>query len=128
MKATPIDLTKAFASLPPLPRRTPESLSDEPENAFAALSELGNGGVFVSSFAGKTPWERHPGDELVLVMEGHAELILLVDGREERKTLSEGHFMVVPENTWHRFETTGLRVFGVTPQPTETSSEERPPT
>ncbi|MEM7272405.1 MAG: cupin domain-containing protein [Actinomycetota bacterium] len=128
MKATPIDLPEAFANLPPVAAGTPPVVPDEVENAFAMLSEFGNGGVFATSFSGKTPWERHRGDELVLVIEGQGELILLIDDEEERRELSKGQLIIVPEKTWHRFETTGLQVLGVTPQPTETSAERRPQT
>ncbi|MEM9564249.1 MAG: cupin domain-containing protein [Actinomycetota bacterium] len=128
MKATPIDLAEAFATLAPLRQRDLDAVDEELESSFAVLGEIGTGGVFVTSFAGKTPWERHPGDELVLVMEGQAELILFIEDREERASLSGGQLIIVPANTWHRFETAGVRVVGVTPQPTETSSQTRPPT
>ncbi|MEM9893541.1 MAG: cupin domain-containing protein [Actinomycetota bacterium] len=82
----------------------------------------------MSSFSGDTPWERHHRDELLLVLDGEAKLVLLNDGREQPTRLSKGRFLVVPANTWHRFETPGIRVLGLTPQPTETCPNDRLPT
>ncbi|MEM9621121.1 MAG: cupin domain-containing protein [Pseudomonadota bacterium] len=117
MKATPINIADTFSTMP----------TAEDANSFAMLSELGNGGVFAASFSGHTPWERHLGDELVFVQEGKTDLILLLEDKEVRATLAAGQLLVVPERTWHRFETDGVRIIGVTPQPTETSSAQRPP-
>ncbi|MEM8766298.1 MAG: cupin domain-containing protein [Pseudomonadota bacterium] len=126
MKATAIDISGTFSAMPALPKMVAMVAADD-ANSFALLSEFGSGGVFAASFSGHTPWERHPGDELVVVQEGAADLILLVDDEELRLTLAAGQLVVVPEGTWHRFETEGVRVIGVTPQPTETSLEKRPP-
>lgn len=125
MKATPIDLSKAFSELTSLSEIKATDPAELPASS-SKLSDIGDAGLFVTSFAGKTPWERHPGDELVLVREGHADLILLIDDEEVRLTLSTGQLIVVPINTWHRFETDGVSVVGVTPQPTEVSWDEKP--
>ncbi len=126
MKAKPIDITGTFSGMPPLPN-TVAMVAAEDAGSFAMLSEFGSGGVFAASFAGNTPWERHPGDELVVVQQGEANLFLLIDGNEVCVALTPGHLIVVPEKTWHRFETPGIRVIGITPQPTETCMEDRPP-
>lgn len=126
MKAAAIDIAGSFSEMPPLRSTTVVDASDE-ASAFTMLSEFGNGGVFASSFSGKTPWERHPGDELVVVHQGEAVLVLLVDGDEITRTLGAGQLFVVPALVWHRFETTGVRTISVTPQPTETSGERYPP-
>ena len=127
MKGTAIDISGTFSKMPALPNMVAMVAAGD-ANSFAMLSEFGNGGVFAASFAGHTPWQRHPGDELVVVQEGETDLILLIDDKEVRVTLAAGQLLIVPERTWHRFETDGVRVIGVTPQPTETSLEERPPT
>lgn len=48
-------------------------------------------------------WEIHPaGDEIVLLIAGEADLVLDLDGREERRPLrSPGDFVVVPRGVWH---------------------------
>ncbi|MEM7327018.1 MAG: cupin domain-containing protein, partial [Actinomycetota bacterium] len=95
--------------------------------SFRLLGRLHDRGLFVSTFSGDTPWERHGADELLLILEGEAKLVLLTDGHEHPTQLSKGQFLVVPENTWHRFETPGIRILGLTPQPTETSSTDQLP-
>ena len=84
------------------------------------LSEFRDGGAFVSTFAGNSEWERHTnGDELVFAVEGNTDLILFVKGEEVRTTLNEGSLFVIPKNTWHRFETNGVKLLTLTPQPTD---------
>ena len=48
-------------------------------------------------------WERHPaGEELVMLLDGDADLILETDGGETRVTLDQpGSYVLVPANTWH---------------------------
>ncbi len=92
------------------------------------LSEYRDGGAFVATFAGNSEWERHVnGDELVFAVEGETELILFIDGEEARNTLQEGELLIVPQNTWHRFETAGVKIFTLTPQPTDHYSGQLPP-
>ena len=84
------------------------------------LSEYRDGGAFVSTFAGNSEWERHAsGDELVFAVEGKTDLILFIDGEESRNTLKQGELLIVPQNTWHRFETAGVKILTLTPQPTD---------
>ena len=65
--------------------------------------------------------ERHPvGDEIVAVVEGATTMFMLIDGDEVAHTMGPGEVVVVPQNTWHRFETPdGVKVATVTPQPTD---------
>jgi len=65
-------------------------------------------------------------DQLVSTIEGQTVLILFVDGTEQRKTLDEGSLIVVPGGTWHRFETAGVKILTLTPQPTDHCSGEIP--
>jgi len=58
------------------------------------------------------------------VVEGETTLILLVEGKEIPNTLGQGELLVVPKNTWHRFETSkAVKIMSVTPQPTDYSIE-----
>jgi quercetin dioxygenase-like cupin family protein len=124
-KATPISIEDAFAKLKFLSHRTPETTREAAKEAFATLSEYRDGGVFIAHYAGNSEWERHPkGDELVFVVAGDTTLILLSNGNEVANTLRAGEFLVVPKNTWHRFETPmGVKVMAVTPQPSDHSVE-----
>ncbi len=115
---TPKSLDEAFAALQFLPDRTPEIADGE----FAALvAPCGDGGVFVAHYAGDSEWERHPvGDEIVAVVEGETTMFLLVDGEEVSHTMGAGELIVVPQSTWHRFESPGpVKVITFTPQPTD---------
>ncbi|MDH3689662.1 MAG: cupin domain-containing protein [Gammaproteobacteria bacterium] len=124
-KATPISIKAAFTQLKFLSNRTPETTDEHAKDAFATLSKYRDGGVFIGHYAGNSQWERHSnGDEIVLVVEGETTLILLSDSNEVPNALREGEFLVVPKNTWHRFETPkGVKVMAVTPQPTDHSIE-----
>jgi len=124
-KATAISIDAAFSQLKFLGDRTPETTEEEAEDAFAMLSEYRDGGVFIGHYAGDSEWERHAnGDEIVFVIEGETTLILLVDSSEVSNTLRQGELLVVPGNTWHRFETPkAVKVMTVTPQPTDHSIE-----
>ncbi|MDD1793786.1 cupin domain-containing protein [Enterovibrio sp. ZSDZ42] len=125
MKGTRINLTHAFEKVSFLQGRTPEhALSNEGEEAFATLSPYRDGGVFIAYYDGKSEWERHPGDELVQIIEGQTTVFLLENGEERPVSLSAGEMIVVPEMVWHRFDTpNGVKVLTITPQPTEHSIE-----
>ncbi|MEM1415384.1 MAG: cupin domain-containing protein [Myxococcota bacterium] len=119
-KATPIDVQGSFAEVRCNATRTPTTTEDEARGSFAVLSGYRDGGVFIAHFAGTSEWERHPkGDELVQVVEGETELLLWVEGAEQRHRLAAGELLIVPANTWHRFETPGVKLLTVTPQPTD---------
>ena len=124
-KATPISIEVTFGRLSFLANRTPETSDEEAEGAFAMLSEYRDGGIFIGHYAGNSEWERHSnGDEIVFVVEGGTTLILLVGGKEIPNTLGRGELLVVPKNTWHRFETSkAVKIMSVTPQPTDHSIE-----
>ncbi len=124
-KATPISIGPAFERLKFLANRTPETSEEEADGAFAMLSEYRDGGVFIGHYAGNSEWERHSnGDEIVFVVEGETTLILLVEDKEIPNTLGQGELLVVPKNTWHRFETSkAVKIMSVTPQPTDHSIE-----
>ena len=58
-----------------------------------------------------------------MVAEGSTTLVLLSGGQEERTPLNGGQLVVVPQNTWHRFESPEpVKVMTVTPQPTDHSA------
>ena len=92
---------------------------------FSELTTYRDGAMYVGHYAGNSAWERHPsGDEVVYILEGETTLILLNEGQEEPKRLKAGDLLIVPQNTWHRFETPdGVKVMTVTPLPEEHSIE-----
>ena len=53
-----------------------------------------------------------------MVLEGETTLILLEESGEKPNLLRKGEMLVVPVNTWHRFETPdGVKIMSVTPEP-----------
>ena len=117
----PISIENAIAALTFLSDRTPTTTADESADAFARLSDYRDGGVFVGHWAGSSEWERHSvGDEIVMVLDGETTLTFLADDNEQFNRLRAGDLVVVPQGTWHRFETPdGVKVLSVTPQPTD---------
>lgn len=119
-------LKDAFTEIEYLPNRTPEmAFSGGAEKAFAELSTYRDGSIYAGFYSGDSEWERHSnGDEIVLVLEGSTNLVLIVSGQEERFYLKAHELLVVPKNTWHKFEQSiKLKVMTVTPQPTDHSLE-----
>ena len=48
-------------------------------------------------------WERHPaGEEILTLLSGEMELVLDMDGGEQRTVLKAGETFIVPRGTWHR--------------------------
>jgi mannose-6-phosphate isomerase-like protein (cupin superfamily) len=125
----PRSIAEAIDRLTFYGEREPTTADEDMAEAFARLAPYRDGAVFVAHWAGTSEWERHPaGDEIVMVVGGETTLFLLRDGVEQANPLRAGELLVVPEGTWHRFETpVGVRVLSVTPQPTEHRSE-RPDT
>ncbi len=120
--ATAFSLNEEFEKLTFLPDRRPDTKA---AGWFSELSAYRDGAIFIVHYAGNGEWERHPkADEIVLVVEGETTLVLLVNSREIRTPLRQGQLIVVPQNTWHRFESpTAVKVLTVTPQPTDHSAD-----
>ena len=48
-------------------------------------------------------WERHPaGEEILTLLSGEMELVLDVEGGEQRTVLRAGETFIVPRGIWHR--------------------------
>ncbi len=122
-KSTVISLDKGFDSLTFMKGRTPTSTSADKDKSFCRLSDYRDGGIFLAYYSGNSDWERHSnGDEIVMVIEGVTTLFLLEGSVEMPNQLGAGELIVVPVNTWHRFESPdGVKVMTVTPQPTDHS-------
>ena len=119
-----VDIAAELAKLPPLRNRTPQTPQDVADAAFAMIAPFRGDGVFVGSFDGTGPWERHAnGDEIVQIVSGTCTLTVLTDNDSRALDLKAGMLTVVPKGLWHRFEAPdGVAVMTVTPQPTEESA------
>jgi mannose-6-phosphate isomerase-like protein (cupin superfamily) len=117
----PISVAAALGELSFLADRTPTTTDEEAAGAFALLADYRDGGIFVGHWAGRSEWERHGvADEIVVVLEGETTITFRTDEGERSAPLRAHDMVVVPKGTWHRFDTPdGVRLFSVTPQPTE---------
>ena len=122
-KSIPISLPQEFDQLRFVGNRKPNSSEAELQAAFAQLAAYRDGGIFIGHYAGKSAWERHAkGDEIVFVVDGETTLTLLTKDGEMSHDMGAGDLLVVPRNTWHRFETPReVKILTATPQPTEHS-------
>ena len=118
---TVIDINAEFGKLRTLRGRTPETPEAEREGAFAKLAPYRDGGMFAAKFSGESAWERHPnGDEIVQIVEGATIVHLMTADGPQSVALKAGMVIIVPQNTWHRFEAPdGVSLVTATPQPTE---------
>ena len=116
-----IDLKAEFARLKMLQGRTPTSSDADREGAFGRVAPYRDGAIFTAKFAGTSAWERHPGDEIVQIVDGATTLHLITEqGERHSMTLNAGMLIVVPSGAWHQFEAPeGVCVMTATPQPTE---------
>ena len=79
-------------------------LADLPKMEFQELARFNQGhvGVFWCT-AGTSPWERHPDDdELLHVLEGEVEIIVMSDDGPTPTLVRAGSCFVVPRGLWHR--------------------------
>ncbi len=122
-KSVPISISQAFDTIKFLPNRT--SAANGNNDGFCTLVPYRDGSIFLAHYAGSSEWERHTnGDEMVMVMEGETTLILLQYGEEIANFMPQGTLLVVPKNSWHRFESPkGVKIMTITPQPTDHSVE-----
>lgn len=79
------------------------------ELAAGKLPELDQGRL-MTGFTFSEPWtmwERHPaGEELVMLLEGVATLVLEEDGQQRTVELSQpGSYVLVPQGVWHTART-----------------------
>lgn len=118
---TIIDLSIELAKLTMLRGRTPQTTRAEREGTAAQLAPYRDGAIFTGKFSGKGAWERHRnGGELVQIIDGAATLYLATEDGPQSVTLSAGMIAIVPQGTWHRFESPdGVTLMTATPQPTD---------
>ncbi|MEM6253461.1 MAG: cupin domain-containing protein [Cyanobacteria bacterium P01_D01_bin.156] len=80
----------------------------------------------VTHFSGLTPWECHPQDELLYVLDGSVEVTLWHETDPETSIVSAGDMCVVPKGVWHRqISRPAARLLFITGD-TEVSYDERP--
>lgn len=85
-----------------LPFRLATALGDLPDRGSRFLTSLNECTVGVSRMAGASHWECHPGDELLHVLEGDAEVETAIAGRTVHTALPQGSLLICPAGLWHR--------------------------
>lgn len=102
----PIDLTEGYVDLRPDNRADALAVDADfwPE-LIAGRRSLSDGRLLCAFAFEKDwdSWERHPaGDEMVILLTGHAEMVMEVEGAEQRMILDKpGQCCFVPRNAWH---------------------------
>jgi mannose-6-phosphate isomerase-like protein (cupin superfamily) len=120
---TIVDLKSEIGKLNLLRGRTPQMTEAErrPSGAFATFAPYRDGNIYGARFSGAGAWERHPnGDELVQIVDGAAIMHVMTDDGPQTHKLRAGMIVIVPQGTWHRFESAeGVTLMTATPKPTE---------
>lgn len=95
---------------------------------FARLDTFNHGGLFLGSFSGQSPWERHlHGDELLHVLAGEVDITILTETEPVHLTLRTGSVFIVPQGLWHRqVARTAVTLLTATPTPTDHSDAADP--
>lgn len=107
------------------------ALADLPELSTRFLTALNQCTVGVSRLSGRGHWERHPGgDELLHILSGEADVVIMTDDGPLRSPASAGTLVVCPQGVWHRIvPRSSLSLLFATPSDgTETSTASRPRT
>jgi len=92
------------AALRVLPELAIEARTSE-EQANAAMeivAPFNDCMVGVVRFSGQTPWERHPQDELLYVLDGEVAVTVLGDEGRSEASIAKGSLFIVPAGRWHR--------------------------
>ena len=111
----PHDLSSLLAALPTL-RITPQTTEDEAMAAHRMLGSFNQCEIGMVRFSGQPPWEWHPDDELLHVLDGELDFTLLTDAGPTRLTLRANSLFVVPRGVWHRSHArTAVALVFVTP-------------
>jgi mannose-6-phosphate isomerase-like protein (cupin superfamily) len=110
------DLKKLLAERTPMVIG-PGTTADDEKASRADIGWLNECGVGVQQYHGVPPWEWHPSDELLHVLDGVIELTLIEeDGQRSVITLSAGCVCIVPRKHWHRpVAKTMVTLLGATP-------------
>ncbi len=93
-------------------------MADDSEamDAMSMLGEFNQCFVGLANFVGQTPWEWHPDDELLFLLEGQVAVdILPTAGPVQTRELGRGEMFTVPARCWHRQRATdGVRLMFIT--------------
>lgn len=107
----------------------PTLLSEHPEGSFLEFASFNGRGFGTCSITGRNPgWEMHPDtDEFFYIIEGEAEITLLMPEGPEHHVAPAGTAFVVPRGIWHKPEApSGVKFIHFTPGQSLESEAEDP--
>lgn len=115
------DIPQELSKLTMMMGRRPDSPHEDSEGHFAGLGSFNGAAINVGGFQGGGCWERHTrGEELVHILDGETDLIVMQEDGPETVHMGKGSFYIVPPGVWHRFNSEkGVTLFAATPQPTD---------
>ena len=125
-RARAINLQAELGKLPGMKGRTPETGHNQLEGtAFGPTYPYRDGFISTVKFSGTSSWEKHEGEEILLIADGEGYLMLIdEDGFVVPRSLSTNLLIVVPAECWHQIESEGgITLVTVSPQPTLHQSE-----
>jgi quercetin dioxygenase-like cupin family protein len=94
-----------------------QTTKDDAGAAMKIVSAFNQCMVGLVSFSGQTPWERHPDDEFLQVLEGEVEITILGDDEIRTETLHAGSIFVIPHSLWHKqYSQQGVKLLFLTSQ------------
>jgi len=113
---TAYNLHAMLRALPGLEGRTPDTPEADLGPAFGPTIPYRDGFVSTVKFSGVSAWERHSGDEILLITDGGGCLVV----GDRPQTLHPGTMVIVPAGEWHRIEAPdGIAMITVSPQPSD---------
>lgn len=126
VRAVAINLRAECKAVPGLVGRTPDSSeADLQAKAFGPTFPYRDGFISTVKFTGTSAWERHSGEELLLIADGAGFLHLIDDdGFLVPRSLSANLLIIVPSGAWHQIDAPdGITLVTITPQPTDHQAE-----
>lgn len=118
---TAINLRAELLAVPGFHRRTAETPEAQLGPAFGPTHAYRDGYVSTVKFDGVSAWERHIGDEIIIIVDGHGYLwVVEQSGHLRPQFLEAGLMVIIPAGTWHQVKSMdGISMITVSPQPTE---------
>ncbi|MEA5505347.1 cupin domain-containing protein [Halotia wernerae UHCC 0503] len=122
-----VDIQAALGSVGEL-KIAKQTTSDDVRAAMKMLGNFNQCIMGLVYFLGSTPWERHPDDELLQILEGEVDVTILSDSGVDEVTLYTGSIFIVPRGLWHKQHSyKGVKLLFITSQEGNEASEAEDP-
>jgi quercetin dioxygenase-like cupin family protein len=110
-----------------VPHDVESELRDLPERELRKLGAFQGSTIGLVRFSGPTHWERHPGQELLHILEGAVEICTRAADGLGAVRLRAGSVFIVPEGLWHHVVgTPSAALLFITPTEGNEHAEEMP--